>query len=60
MTEQKMKEINNWVQKINRSKTVLEVQDKIALAGASMEMLEKIEPIYDKYQAKEKEGGRRW
>ena len=47
MTEQKMKQINAWFQKVNKNK--LEMQDKMAIAGATMEMLEKLEPIYDKY-----------
>ncbi|MCM1221467.1 MAG: hypothetical protein NC548_44010 [Lachnospiraceae bacterium] len=47
MTEQKMKQINTWMQRVNKNK--LEMQDKMAIAGATMEMLEKLEPIYDKY-----------
>ncbi len=47
MTEQKMKDINAWFQKINKIK--LEMQDKMKIAGITMEMLEKLEPIYDKY-----------
>lgn len=47
MTEQKMKQINAWFQKVNKNK--LEMQDKMAIAGITMEMLEKLEPIYDKY-----------
>ena len=47
MTEQKMKQINTWMQRVNKEK--LEMQDKMAIAGATMEMLEKLEPIYDKY-----------
>lgn len=47
MTEQKMKQINSWFQKVNKNK--LEMQDKMAIAGITMEMLEKLEPIYDKY-----------
>lgn len=47
MTEQKMQQINAWFQKINKNK--LEMQDKMAIAGITMEMLEKLEPIYDKY-----------
>lgn len=42
-----MKKINDWLQKINKNK--LEMQDKMVIAGATMEMLEKLEPIYDKY-----------
>lgn len=47
MTEQKMKQINAWFQKVNKNK--LEMQDKMAIAGITMEMIEKLEPIYDKY-----------
>ena len=47
MTEQKMKQINAWMQRVKKDK--LEMQDKMAIAGATMEMLEKLEPIYDKY-----------
>lgn len=47
MTEQKIQQINAWFQKINKNK--LEMQDKMAIAGITMEMLEKLEPIYDKY-----------
>lgn len=47
MTEQKMKQINAWFQKVNKNK--LEMQDKLAIARITMEMLEKLEPIYDKY-----------
>ena len=48
MTEQKMQKINAWVQRVNKNS--LEVQDKLVIAGATMEMLEKLEPIYDKYR----------
>lgn len=51
-TEQKMQKINAWVQRVNKNS--LEVQDKLVIAGATMEMLEKLEPIYDKYNP---EGG---
>lgn len=47
MTEQKMQQINIWLKKVNKNK--LEMQDMMAIAGATMEMLEKLEPIYDKY-----------
>lgn len=47
MTEQKMKQINAWVSKIDTNN--LEIQDKMVIASATMEMLEKIEPVYDKY-----------
>lgn len=47
MTEQKMNQINSWIQQVNQSK--LDVQDKLAIAGATMEMPEKLEPVYDKY-----------
>lgn len=52
MTEQKMKQINDWFQKVNKDK--LEMQDKLAIAGITMEMLEKLEPIYDKYNGEKK------
>lgn len=52
MTEQKMKQINAWMQRVNKNK--LEMQDKLAIAGATMEMLEKLEPIYDKYNGEKK------
>ncbi len=47
MTEKKMKQINSWLSKADKNK--LEMQDKMAIASATMEMLEKIEPVYDKY-----------
>lgn len=47
VTEQKMQQINAWFKKVNKGK--LEMQDKMAIAGITMEMLEKLEPIYDKY-----------
>lgn len=47
MTEQKMQQINAWMQRVNKNK--LEMQDRMAIAAATMKMLEKIEPIYDKY-----------
>lgn len=46
-TEQKMKQINAWVSKIDTNN--LEIQDKMVIASATMEMLEKIEAVYDKY-----------
>ena len=54
MTEQKMRTINAWMQTVNKNS--LEIQDKLAIAGATMEMLEKLEPIYDKYNP---EGGKK-
>lgn len=47
MTEQKMKQINAWLSKIDKNN--LEMQDKMVIASATMEMLEKIESVYDKY-----------
>lgn len=47
MTEQKMKQINAWASKIDTNN--LEIQDKMVIASATMEMLEKIEAVYDKY-----------
>lgn len=52
MTEQKMQKINAWMQQINKDK--LEMQDKMIIATATMEMLEKLEPIYDKYNRQKK------
>ncbi len=52
MTEQKMQQINAWMQQIDRGK--LQLQDKLFIAGATMEMLEKLEPIYDKYTDKKR------
>lgn len=53
MTEQKMGQINSWIQQVNQNK--LDVQDKLAIAGATMEMLEKLEPVYDKYNGSDSE-----
>lgn len=47
MTERKMKQINDWLKRVNKNK--LEMQEKMAIANATMEMLEKLEPIYDKH-----------
>ena len=47
MTERKMKQINAWFQKVNKNR--LEMQDKMAIAQITMEMVERLEPIYDKY-----------
>ena len=54
MTEQKMQQINAWLKRINKGK--LEMQEKMAMAiaNATMEMLEKLEPIYDKYNGEKK------
>ena len=52
MTEQKMQQINAWLKRINKGK--LEMQEKMAIANATMEMLEKLEPIYDKYNGETK------
>lgn len=52
MTEQKMQQINAWLKRINNGK--LEMQEKMAIANATMEMLEKLEPIYDKYNGEKK------
>lgn len=51
MTEQKMNKINAWIGQVDKNK--LEVQDKMVIAGATMEMLEKLEPVYDKYNRNE-------
>ena len=52
MTEQKMQQINAWLKRINKGK--LEMQEKMAIANATMEMLEKLEPSYDKYNGEKK------
>lgn len=52
MTEQKMQQINAWLKRINKNK--LDMQEKMAIANATMEMLEKLEPIYDKYNGEKK------
>ena len=52
MTEQKMQQINAWLKRINKGK--LEMQEKMAIVNATMEMLEKLEPIYDKYNGEKK------
>lgn len=52
MTEQKMQQINAWLKRINKGK--LEMQEKMAIANATMEMLEKLEPIYEKYNGEKK------
>lgn len=52
MTEQKMQQINAWLKKVNKGK--LEMQEKMAIANATVEMLEKLEPIYDKYNREKK------
>lgn len=49
MTEKKMKQINEWLQRTNTDN--LEMQDKMVIACATMEMVEKIEPVYDKYNS---------
>lgn len=58
MTEHKMQQINNWITKVDKNK--LEMQDKMAIAGATMEMLEKLEPIYDKYNSNSCDVARKW
>ena len=55
MTDRKMQAINQWVKTVNKNS--LDVQDKLAIAGATMEMLEKLEPIYDKYNQEGDKGG---
>ena len=52
MTEQKMQRINAWLKKADKNK--LEIQEKMVIANATMEMLEKLEPIYDKYNGEKK------
>lgn len=52
MTDQKMLQINTWLKNVNKGK--LEMQEKMVIANATMEMLEKLEPIYDKYNGEKK------
>lgn len=52
MTERKMQQINAWLKKVNKGK--LEMQEKMVIANATMEMLEKLEPIYDKHNGEKK------
>lgn len=52
MESEKMKKIERWFKDVQKHK--LEMQDKLAIAGITMEMLEKLEPIYDKYNANDK------
>ena len=47
-----MQQINAWLKKVNKGK--LEMQEKMVIANATMEMLEKLESIYDKYNGEKK------
>ena len=47
-----MQQINAWLKRINKNK--LDMQEKMTIANATMEMLEKLEPIYDKYNGEKK------
>ena len=47
-----MQQINVWLKKVNKGK--LEMQEKMVIANATMEMLEKLGPIYDKYNGEKK------
>lgn len=54
MTQEKMKAINAWAQRIDKNR--MDVQDQMVIANATVRMLEEIEPIYDKYAGGEKKG----
>lgn len=47
MTQEKMNKINAWSKKVDRKK--LDIADQLIIAGATVKMLEAIEPVYDKY-----------
>lgn len=51
MNELKVKKINQWIQSLDRQE--ISIQDKMEIAKITMEMIEKLEPIYDKYKKKE-------
>ena len=53
MTEQKMQQINTWLKKVNKGK--LEMQEKMVIANATMEMLEKLEPNIESFRQKEQD-----
>lgn len=55
MTQEKMNDINAWTKRINKSQ--MDVQDQMVIANAAVRMLEEIDPIYDKYTAKEQQNG---
>lgn len=54
MTQEKMKAINAWAQRIDKNR--MDVQDQMVIANATVRMLEEIEPIYDKYTGGERKG----
>lgn len=59
MTERKMQQMNVWLnKKVNISK--LDMQEKMIIANATMEMLQKLEPIYDKYNDNSCDAARKW
>ncbi len=58
MTDRKMNQINDWLKKVDCNN--LEMQDKMAIAGATMEMLEKLEPVYDKYNGDSCDVAKNW
>lgn len=47
MDQKRMKQISDWTKRIDKSK--LDIQDALLIASATAEMLEKLEPIYEKY-----------
>lgn len=48
MTQEKMIAINQWMQGMKRGMK-LELEEQMVISNATLEMLQKIEPIYDKY-----------
>lgn len=48
MTQEKMLAINQWMKQINNGMQ-LELEEQMIISNATLEMLKKIEPIYDKY-----------
>lgn len=50
MTEQKMSQIDSWMQHMNQNELDgMDIKDQLDMAKAIMEMMEKMEPVYDKY-----------
>lgn len=48
MNEVKIKKINQWIQSLDREE--ISMQDQMEIAKITLEMIEKLEPIYDKYK----------
>lgn len=54
MTQEKMNKINAWSKKVDRKK--LDIADQLIITGATVKMLEAIEPVYDKYTGSSQKG----